>query len=216
MKTDGIIFDLDGTLWDSCESVAKSWQATLRRYDPQRSITVEQVRSIMGMTAPQLAQRLFPDLGDRAMEVCLQALREECPYVAEHGGFIYPGVALLFERFSKQCGIYIVSNCLDGYIESFLAYSGLGGYVRDYLNPAVTGLDKAGNIRAIIDRHAMRRPVYVGDTELDRQSAEEASCPFIHAAYGFGRLRMPSMAINAFTELENMLEFDNEGDESHV
>ena len=31
MKFDGIIFDLDGTLWDSCRSVAESWHLTLTR-----------------------------------------------------------------------------------------------------------------------------------------------------------------------------------------
>ena len=30
MTTDGVLFDLDGTLWDSCGIVAKSWAGTLR------------------------------------------------------------------------------------------------------------------------------------------------------------------------------------------
>ena len=30
MTTDGVLFDLDGTLWDSCGVVAKSWAGTLR------------------------------------------------------------------------------------------------------------------------------------------------------------------------------------------
>ena len=208
MKTDGIIFDLDGTLWDSCETVTRSWQRTLRQYDPERSVTIEQVRSVMGMTAQQLAQSLDSDFGDRAMEVCLRTLREECGYVAEHGGLIYAGVAPLLERFSRKCGLYIVSNCLEGYIESFLKFSGFGAYFRDFLNPSVTGQDKAGNIRLIIEKHSLVRPVYVGDTELDRQSAAEAGCPFVHAAYGFGKPSRPCASVGSFWELDKLLELD--------
>ena len=28
----GIIFDMDGTLWDSAENVAKSWNVAIRQY----------------------------------------------------------------------------------------------------------------------------------------------------------------------------------------
>ena len=51
MKTDGILFDLDGTLWDSCRVVAESWAETLRSaFGAERGHDREAVRGIMGMT----------------------------------------------------------------------------------------------------------------------------------------------------------------------
>ena len=59
MTTDGVLFDLDGTLWDSCRVVAESWGETLRRLDPAAICPgPEDVRGIMGKTAPQIAQAL--------------------------------------------------------------------------------------------------------------------------------------------------------------
>ena len=40
----------------------------------------------------------------------------------------------------------------------------------------------------VVERNEFQNPVYVGDTELDYDSAERAGLPFIHAAYGFGQV----------------------------
>lgn len=206
MYADGIIFDLDGTLWDSCRSVAESWQRTLRRFAPDARLSVDQIRKIMGMTAQQIADTLFSDFGEQAMSVCLCCLDEECAYIAKHGGSIYPGVAETLEKLSSEHSLYIVSNCLSGYIECFLDYSGFGKYFSDFLNPAITGLDKSGNIRQLIDSYGLKHPVYVGDTHMDAQSAREAGASFIHAAYGFGSSPDAENAITSFGELVGLIE----------
>ena len=47
----GIIFDMDGTLWDSAAEVAESWNETVKRagYD-RKPITVKDIQSVMGKT----------------------------------------------------------------------------------------------------------------------------------------------------------------------
>ena len=98
---------------------------------------------------------------------------------------------------SETRPLFIVSNCLDGYIECFLESSGLAARFRDWACEGSTGLKKAGNIALICRRHGLRRPVYVGDTRMDEQSAREAGCLFIHAAYGFGESEAPDAVIAA-------------------
>ena len=48
---DGIIFDVDGTLWDSTEAVARSWnQAIEENTDFSLSLTADWLKSLFGKT----------------------------------------------------------------------------------------------------------------------------------------------------------------------
>ncbi len=202
MVIDGVIFDLDGTLWDTCRVVSESWGETLRRsFGVDTGPDPAAVRSIMGMTAAQIAAALFGGFGPRAEEVCLRCIREENDYIARRGGDLYPGVPGMLAALAAERPLFIVSNCLDGYIECFLSSSGLGAYFSGHACEGATGLEKAGNLALIRARHSLRCPVYVGDTALDEQSARAAHMPFIHAAYGFGSAAAPDAAIRAPAEL---------------
>ena len=204
---DGIIFDLDGTLWDSCRVVSESWGETLRRrFGIEKGPDTQAVRGIMGMTAVEITAALFSQYGARAAEICLACIHGENEYIAVHGGDVYPGVREMLETLSARLPLFIVSNCLDGYIECFLKSSGFAPFFRDWLCEGATGLKKAGNIALIAERRGLNHPVYVGDTRMDEQSAREAGCPFIHAAYGFGESEAPDAVIRAPEELTGLIE----------
>ena len=216
MNIDGIIFDLDGTLWDSCRVVSESWGETLRRqYGIEPGPTAALVRSIMGMTAEEIADTLFTGYGPQYREICLACIHGENDYIAVHGGDVYPGVPAMLETLSAHVPLFIVSNCLDGYIECFLKSSGLGACFKDWACEGSTGLKKAGNISLIADRHGLKSPVYIGDTVMDEHSAMEANCPFIHAAYGFGVAERPDAIASAPAELPAVIE-SLEGGKRHA
>lgn len=211
MLTDGVIFDLDGTLWDSCRAVAESWGETLRGLDPAAVCPgPDEVRGIMGMTAPQIARALFSRYGEDAEKVCLMCIHGENEYIAARGGELYPGLEKTLAALSARVHLFIVSNCLDGYIQCFLQSSGLGGYFRDYECEGSTGLSKAENIQLLCRRHGLRRPVYVGDTRSDEDSARKAGCAFVHAAYGFGTADAPDAVIGGLPALCTLLETEEE------
>lgn len=156
----------------------------------------------MGLTVAQIAERLFSGYGECALEVCADCLREENAYIAAHGGGTpYPGLEELLRRLSGRCGLYIVSNCIDGYIQCFLGCTGLGGYIKDFECEGVTGMKKADNIALIARRNGLKRYIYVGDTASDEESAALVGCPFVHAAYGFGTAKAPAAVIGAPLEL---------------
>lgn len=210
MKFDGIIFDLDGTLWDACRSVAESWRATLiERFGARQTPSLAEIQGIMGMTAAEIARKLFSNIGaDPAhiFEICAQ---EECHYLAVHGGTIYPGVEEMLQVLSKQHPLFLVSNCQDGYIEGFFQYSGFGRYFKGYECEGHSKKPKAENIRETITRYQLSSPVYIGDTEMDEASAGLAECPFIHAAYGFGTAKQPLAAINTPLDLIKVIDHES-------
>lgn len=187
MKYDGIIFDLDGTLWDSTETVAAGWSASMAAMGEEHSFTAADIAGIMGCTDREIEEKLFSSFGERGHGLCKSCMDEEPPYVAVHGGIIYEGVEAMLEKLSALCPLFIVSNCQCGYVEAFLSYSGYGDYISDFECQGRTGLDKEDNIRLVMERNALKSCVYVGDTAHDGESAHGAGCDFVHAAYGFGK-----------------------------
>ena len=104
MKYDGILFDLDGTLWDSTEAVAVSWAMALADApDVPAPPTREQLEGVMGMTAENLMAVLFPQLSrQRHLELFERCCQVENQYLREHGGILYPQLEETPERLSRQ------------------------------------------------------------------------------------------------------------------
>ena len=205
MKYDGIIFDLDGTLWDSRECIAESWNLTVAKYGVKGDYTLDAISSIMGLTFDDIADRLFSVFGEKRIEMCRICLADEIEFLETHNAVVYDGVAEILARLSGMLPLFIVSNCQCGYIESFLRQSGCAAYITDFACEGSTGLKKAENISSIMQRYGLNRPVYVGDTAMDESSARKAGCAFIHAAYGFGSAVNPDAVINSPPELEKLL-----------
>ena len=188
---DGLLFDLDGTLWDSVDAICISWRRVLERRAPELAglMTRENVTSCMGMLLPDIVKKVLPDLPpDQIQPVLKELLEEENAYVAVHGGVLYPQVAETLELLARDYPLCIVSNCQAGYIEAFFQAHGLEPYFVDYENPGRTGKNKADNIALVVARNGMKHPLYIGDTQGDYNAASAAGVPFLHAAYGFGSI----------------------------
>lgn len=201
----GIIFDLDGTLWDSSEQVARAWSVILSRRSEtdrrvRRSVTGEDMRGYMGKTMEVIAALMLPDTDEKTrLEIMDECGEYENEYLSGHGGKLYPDLERELDRLSKSFKLFIVSNCQSGYIETFLEYHKLGKYFADFECPGGTGLAKAENIRIIMERNSLDRAVYVGDTQGDLDASDSAGVPFIHAAYGFGTVNREVPAVNSFS-----------------
>ena len=198
-----VIFDLDGTLWDSSKSCAESWNIVLEKHSAiTRRITIEDMHGFMGKTLDVIAAMALPDVPEpRRMEIMRECVRFEQEYIAQHGGVLYPKLRETLELLRREYLLIIVSNCQDGYIQCFLEYSGMGDLFDDFESAGGTGLSKGENIRLVIRRNAVDSAVYVGDTQGDLDSADFAEVPFIRAAYGFGSMNRKVPEIGALAEL---------------
>lgn len=203
----GIIFDMDGTLWDSAENVAISWDEVVQKEaNGLRRITTEDIQNVMGHTMTEIAKMIFPMLDDKEgialMERCCE---EENAYLRKHGGVLYPQLENTLQILAAQYPLYIVSNCQKGYIEAFLDYYKFDKYFMDIECFGNNNMEKAYNIELIARRNHLEKAVYVGDIQGDYDASMRVGVDFIHASYGFGTINQTVPSIREFSELPKVV-----------
>ena len=206
----GILFDLDGTLWDACREIAVSWNEYLMKEVPQVPpvLTTEDLRRACGKTMTAIGDMLFPQLEDSLREQVTEGCCVyEVEYLEKNRVDAFPDVADAL-RALRRAGyhLYIVSNCQSGYIECFLRWFPEPELFDDIECFGNTGNGKADNIRLLAERNHLEQTFYVGDTEGDEESAREAGVSFIHAAYGFGTAKNPDAVISTISELPECMD----------
>ena len=203
----GIIFDLDGTLWDSVEQIVEAWNEVFRSNpDINYTLTIKKMKSLMGKTISEIASGVLVEIDkDKALQIIGECCQNELIYLEKTGGRLYPNLESTLKKLQEKYNLYIVSNCEEGYIETFLSYHKLGNYFSDFENHGRTKLTKGENIKLIIERNKLDKAIYVGDTQGDCDASRMAGIPFIHASYGFGTVNEPVNFIDSFDELSEML-----------
>lgn len=207
MKT-GLIFDMDGTLWDSSENVAASWTEKMHELGYDRpDITREDIMNVMGLTMDRIADKIFGDLPkDERMELLDTCCQYENEYLRKNGGVLYPDLEKTLLRLKEKYHLYIVSNCQKGYIEAFLDYFGFWKYFDDIECYGNNLKEKGDNIALLAERNSLERAFYIGDIQGDYDATMKAGLEFIHAAYGFGKIKQTVPELMNFYELPEMLE----------
>lgn len=204
---DGLLFDLDGTLWNATEIICKTWNVILKDYSEVRKepITIKELEGCMGLPMDEIAKKLFPDTEHNIrMGLLDKCCILENEYLAREGGILFPEVEKTLEWLSRKYKLFVVSNCQVGYIESFFEGNGTGRYFTDFLSFGETELTKGENNKIIIERNNLKNAVYIGDTQGDRQSALDAGIPFVFAEYGFGNVDGYDYKIEKFSDLLNL------------
>lgn len=185
-----IVFDLDGTLLDTLDDLWAAVNAALKKFGlPLR--TKEEVCSFIGNGIVKLMQRAS---GKEKGEVFDGVLAEFKSYYGEHcedNTKPYEGIMPLLEELQAR-GIKtaVVSNKADFAVKKLAE-----GYFQGLLQEAV-GENEEGGIRkkpapdsllAVMERLGAcpRSTVYVGDSEVDIQTAKNAGVDCISVTWGF-------------------------------
>ena len=208
MKDTLLLFDLDGTLWDSAVPVAEAWNEVFQREAPGLPLlTADDIHGVMGMTMKEIGETLYPDFRSPKRE----AIFDECcvyevEYLHSHCGTLFPDFRPVMEALKAEgYDLAVVSNCQRGYVEAFLASSGAADLFIDYEEWERTGLSKGENIRLVMERNHYAKGVYIGDTKKDQEAARQAGIPFIHAAYGFGEAENPDGVAQSLAGLPEVI-----------
>lgn len=191
-----LIFDIDGTIWDTTEVVATAWNDAIYETgmgaEYGRCITADMLKKEFGRPMDVIVNDLFPNMPHARrpefMNMC--KIMEQEQIRANQKDLTYPKISETLNSLSMKHKLYIVSNCQEGYIPLVLEKIGLSDIISDSECFGITGLSKSENIRLIMSRNNLpdAETFYIGDTLGDYCSTSEAGITFIYAAYGFGAM----------------------------
>ncbi len=206
-----LIFDVDGTLWDSTPIVARGWNRAISEAEGcDVVITPERLRREFGQPMDVIADHLFGGITDqerrqRLLDQC--CLYEQKLLEENQTDISYPGMRDGMEKLAEEYRLYIVSNCQCGYIELVMEKNHMTHLIRDFECFGNTGTCKGETIRTLMARNEIPREeaVYIGDTKGDQEAAKLAGISFIHAAYGFGQVEDADAVIHEFAGLGQVL-----------
>lgn len=202
-----LIFDIDGTLWDTRPEVAEHTNLFFDREGISHPhLEVEDFTPLFGKTTEQIADVLLQTIPAperyAIMERCVDS---ELGHLAQcSGNSGYPGLHQTLEALAKVHTLYIVSNCQLGYPELTMEKLGITGLFRDFLCYGQTGTPKGETIRTLMARHGMTRAVYIGDTQSDYEATRFAGIPFVWAAYGMGHPEAFEAKIDTLSQLTEL------------
>lgn len=183
------IFDLDGTLLNTLADLRESTNYALKKFGfPERSM--EEIRNFVGNGLRMLIRRAVPNFADE--ETVDWVLAEMKAHYREHyhdGTVPYDGI-LPFLRKMKNCGfrMAIVSNKADPMVQLLRTL-----YFDDLISVAVGELEGVARKPAPdLVEIAMHRlgctaenAVYIGDSEVDIETAKNAGLPCLSVGWGF-------------------------------
>jgi phosphoglycolate phosphatase len=200
MAYEALIFDLDGTLWNTLQPVTDAWNQVAEEKAGLPKVTPAQIQSVMGMSHEEAFAKLLPGVAPEKREGPAQAFyRKEVS--ALNGNYLYPGVAEGLEALSKKYTLFLVSNCQPEYLARFQALTGLGRLFRDQECYGATGKPKGDNISLVMRRNKLTKGAYIGDTAGDQIASRQAGQDYYHVTYGFGSPSGDCMHFHSFHEV---------------
>lgn len=204
MNYESLIFDIDGTLWDSRALVAEGYNIQLNKEGLSRyCITAETLKPLFGRVMTEIADVLFADFPEKERYALMaRCMETENRHLHENPCHIgYPGVRETMEELAKTHRLFIVSNSQQGYPELCISKLGLTGCITGHLCFGDTGTSKGKTIRTLMEKYNITSCAYIGDTQGDYEATVEAGVPFLWASYGFGTPAGYAGKIDSFTDL---------------
>lgn len=204
-----LIFDIDGTLWNTTAVVATAWNKAVQESNIEELsslyITDKILQKKFGKPMDVIADDLFGDIDPvKKAELLSKCCEYEHEAIAlNETDLTYEGMRASIEELSKFNNLFIVSNCQDGYIELVIEKTGIHEFIKDFECFGHTGLQKDENITLLMKRNGLNptETVYIGDTMGDYLATKAAGIPFVFASYGFGEVEKPDFVVESFSDI---------------
>lgn len=198
-----IVFDLDGTLWQTRSSYIYAYKALCKKYNKLPTKDFDEVLKYMGVKVDILLQELFPEVVDQ-IYLIREALNYSIEYILNNpDGTCFDHVYDVLKELNKEYEIYIISNCLKEYVETFLKISNTGSFIKAFYTIELG--EKSFHL-ANITNNFTDKAIFVGDDIEDyNQIDNHHRVYFVHAKYGYKDCNTHDYSINELSELCNVL-----------
>ena len=186
MKT--VIFDLDGTILDTLVDLKNAVNHALNFYNyPEKDL--EYVRKAIGNGTQVLIKRCTPcTIKEEEYKAVFKLFKEY--YLSHYADYTrpYEGIKDLLESLKGKCHIAVVSNKDNDLTQNLInkEFPGLfdiiqGSYLDRPKKPDPYLIDK------ILDENDINKDecLYIGDTNVDKESALNARLDFRLVSYGY-------------------------------
>ena len=188
MKYAAVFFDLDGTVADTLQNITNAINHTLRRFG-RKGFAPETVKPHLGYGVDYLLGTLLPDISETELDEIIRYYR---PYYAQHTAdnvVPYDGILSMMQQLKRDgLRLAIISNKPDAAVQPIVE-----DLFRNYVSFSVGELPEIARkpapdmlIHAAEQMHIpLSSCVYVGDTEVDIQTAANAGIDCITVTWGF-------------------------------
>lgn len=193
---------MDGTLWDNVNTYVLAWNAALLELGHSVQVTRESLMKLMGKEARQMLNILIPDVPiDKQNLLFDEVIVQYQKLIPTMDAIIYDGVLEGLEKLNSKYKLLLLSNCEKGGLVNFMNYTKTTHLFLDYMEHGQNNMPKNYNLKLLKNRHELKNPVYIGDTEGDRRETALAGMAFVFVNYGFGETEHYSIQFNTFGEL---------------
>ena len=184
-----VIFDLDGTLLNTLEDLKDSTNYALVQFGfPQRSL--EEVRHFVGNGVQKLIERAVPAICDKeTCKKCLAVFKEHYSQNMYNHTAPYVGILDVLKKLRQnEIKIGVVSNKFNFAVKELCKK-----YFTDLVDVAIGQADDVpkkpapdGVFKAMKELRAEKSlTVYIGDSEVDVQTAKNSELPCVGVTWGF-------------------------------
>lgn len=201
MKISTIIFDLDGTLIDSSDSILAAFKGSFDALGltPFRTLAPEIVGPPLRETLALLSGSDDSVLLDRLAA----AFKESYDTDGYRQTTVFPGVReMLSTLLAWKVPLYIATNKRIKPTELIVEYLGWsecfsGVFSLDAVQPVAAS--KGELLNHLVGKYRMctATTLYVGDRVEDEFAARQAKIDFVYASWGYGEDRQPGSCANA-------------------
>ena len=184
-----LIFDLDGTLLNTLEDLKNATNFALKKFGyPERSI--EEIRNFVGNGVRKLIERALPNGAENPdFEACLDTFKKNYKEIMYSHTAPYDGISEMLKiAREKGCKIAVVSNKFDVAVKELC-----GRYFGSLIDIAI---GESENVRkkpapdSVFEAMKLlnskpENSVYIGDSDVDIETAKNAKLPCISVTWGF-------------------------------